>query len=721
MGVWLQVVGVLLQGGEPVRGVRLWWSGTDIEAVSDSTGRFILGAPPTFPIWLRAGGLIDSLKLEQLPESLLVWDIAPHVSAPSQPIVAQKEGLQTLNPQPIVLWSRTTLTAAPCCNLSEAFEGTALVDATVSDGALGVRQLRLLGFETAHSPLLYENKPLSMGLYRPWAVQFTPALWVQSLSVTKGIGSVINGPDGIAGQVQVQYLSSNQPDYPRSVEAFVRSTGELFLAGRYEWTTTPQNRYLLLSNLGWTPFQSYALQDHNGDGFLDIPLFQHGHVLIRHVRQDTAGRMLEIDGEGLYDYRWAGQVRFRRPEDIATLQAWGSYQRLYFLQTSLRRGWVLSRGRGLSLLWQGRYFSQHLQAGFNQYEAQQPLGWAQLIYRQPLGDTRWILQAGPSVRVAYYSESLSTWHAYDTSWRRIEGIAGAFTEVIGSPYPTLSVVLGGRADWHSFWGWQLLPRLHLRWAYAERGALRLSAGRAWRIPDPLSETFPFLLSMRLWRLNLGRWPPVESGWSYGFFWHHIFGVGSHILRLSLDGLRAHFRRPLIWNIEKPWLVEVLSGEKPALYQALYGELQYEIPDQLRFTLGYKLQEVWWVLSGHRVFRPLLPRHRVVGWLTWMTLSRRWQADAILSWYGRQRLPSTAEKEEPYRLSSYTPAFATIALQITHRVDQWEIQVAGENLGGFRQPQPVLAADQPFSPQFDASLVWGPIMGRMASISLRYNW
>ncbi|MCS7154123.1 MAG: TonB-dependent receptor [Bacteroidia bacterium] len=721
MALWLQVIGVLMQGGEPVPGARLWWSGTSIGTVSDSTGRFALQAPSKFPVWLRCNMTPESLRVDSLPSSPLYWEIAFATEVATQTITARQEGIQPLQPQATLVWGRSTLTAAPCCNLSEVFEGTALVDAILSDGALGLRQLRLLGFEPAHVTVFYENKPLGIGLYRPWVVQFIPALWIQSISIAKGVGSVLNGHDGVAGQVQLQYQSPDPPEQPRAIEAFVRTTGEAFLAGRADWINPRGTRFLLLGNLGWTPFQSYALQDHNGDGFLDIPLFRHGHALLRRQRRDTAGDLFETDVEGLYDYRWAGQVSFRNPSDIAALRAWGSYQNLGLLQISMRRGWVFSKGRGLSILSQGRYFSSQLQAGFNRYEARQPLGWFQMVYRQPLGDTRWILQGGPTLRWAYYAESLSTWHAYDTSWKRPEAILGGIAEILLAPTPRFSAVLGIRADWHSFWGWQTAPRFHFHWQYAAQGALRLSAGRSWRVPDPLPEAMPFLMSMRMWNLSFSTWPAVESAWSYGFFWHHFYEIGSGLLKFSLDGVRAHISNPLVWNIEKSWRIEVFSGKKPALYQSLYGEIQYEIADHLRFSIGYKLQEVWWYLEQKYVFRPLFPRHRIVGWLTWLTLSRRWQADAILSWYGSQRLPSTAEKEEPYRLPTRTPPYAIFTLQLTHRIDQWEIQVAAENIGGFRQARPILGADRPFSPQFDASLIWGPIMGRMANVTLRYSW
>jgi outer membrane receptor for ferrienterochelin and colicins len=75
---------------------------------------------------------------------------------------------------------------------------------------MGLRQLRLLGFEPAHSPLLAENKPLSWSVGRAWSAALLPALWIDHLALAKGIGSVLNGHDGLAGQIQVFYLPETE-------------------------------------------------------------------------------------------------------------------------------------------------------------------------------------------------------------------------------------------------------------------------------------------------------------------------------------------------------------------------------------------------------------------------------------------------------------------------------------------------------------------------------
>ncbi|MCS7163141.1 MAG: TonB-dependent receptor [Bacteroidia bacterium] len=718
--VWGQSVsGYLLRGARPLAGAKVWWSGTDISTRTGTTGFFSLPLPPTWPAFLRTDQSPDSLWVQD-STAMVRWELPQEAVLDTQFITAAASSPHQ-SPAATLVWDRARLTAVPCCNLSEAFEGTALVDATISDGALGLRQLRLLGFEPAHSPLWYESKPLSLGLYRPWAAHFLPALWVQSLKITKGIGSVLYGFDGPAGQIQVEYLPAEPPIQPRAVELTLRSMGEAVLAGRWLHYPTPTRGLLLLGSAGWTPFQSAFLQDHNHDGFLDIPLYQQGQGLVKRFWRDTLGNMGEVEGQFLWDRRWGGEVAFQQPDQIARLEAWGFYQEASLGQLAWRRGWTLGQGRGLSLLGQLRSWHHRLQAGFNAYRAFQPTGWLQLVYRQPLGDTRWLWQGGFSLQAAYLAESLVTWHGYERRWQRPEAIPGLFSELTLTPSPKLSLVIGARADWHSYWGWQLIPRFHLRWMYGQGGLFRLSGGRAWRLPDPLAEALPFLFSSRQWVIDFALWPPIEHAWSYGVFWQQSFLLGPGLLQAEVNGVQALFRRPFLWEVEKPWEVRLFAGAQPARYTTLYAELCYEVPQLLRLQASYKYQAIWQPLALGYQLRVLLPQHRAALWASWLTPSDRWQADAILSWTGPQRLPSTEGKPFPYQRPSRTPPYLLLTLQLTYRQKGWELQLAGENLTNFRQPFPVLMAEAPFSPYFDAALVWGPIMGRWFSLTWRYKW
>ncbi|MCS6790755.1 MAG: TonB-dependent receptor [Bacteroidia bacterium] len=708
--IFLQVLtGYLLEGGQPISGSKVGWGGIGFLTQTDSAGRFTFPPPPHFPAWLVSTAGQDSLRIDSLPSGPIVWDIARKKEIETQVIQATREGVQAEE-----AWSQAELNRAPCCVVSEAFESTAQTDIILTDGIIGLKQVRLMGLEPHHTLLLYEQKPLGMGHYRPWALHFTPTLWVRQLSLAKGIGSVFSGYEGAAGQVALSYeeAQSCSDSLTGSIETFARSTGEFWLMGRGEMPTRSPWRFLLLGSAGWTPFQTAFLQDHNHDGFLDIPLYRHGHGLIRLHRREEDGAMTEIDIEGLHEYRWGGEVAFRSPEQIPRLEAWGFYQRLSWGQSSLRKGWVLSEGKGLSLLGQVRILRQELTAGFNTYFAQQPIGWVQVMYRHPWVEKRVVFMIGASTKATLWQERLTTWHNLRWHGDRREIVGSLIAEAEFRPKPTLWILGGIRIDGHSYWGMQIVPRLLMRWNAPALGTLRLAVGRFWRVPDPVLETLPFLQSTRVWVLPPSPWVPLERGWSTGTFWQRELYWGRRGLRITADGLYSFLRSPLLWNAEKPWRIAVQSAQRPAHYFAFHSEIRLIGEGNFQASLSYKWQKVQWHIENRYQVRPLLPQHRAVLWLTQKNASNSWQGDIIISGWGTQRLPSI--REEPL----YTPAYLILTLQLTRRINGWEIQTAIENLTNYRQPTPILGAERPFAPGFDAALIWAPIMGRMVSLTLQ---
>ena len=53
-------------------------------------------------------------------------------------------------------------------------------------------------------------------------------------------------------------------------------------------------------------------------------------------------------------------------------------------------------------------------------------------------------------------------------------------------------------------------------------------------------------------------------------------------------------------------------------------------------------------------------------------------------------------------------------------DSFDLYVGVENLFNYIQDNPIIAADDPFGPYFDSSLVWGPIFGRMVYAGIRFT-
>ena len=59
-------------------------------------------------------------------------------------------------------------------------------------------------------------------------------------------------------------------------------------------------------------------------------------------------------------------------------------------------------------------------------------------------------------------------------------------------------------------------------------------------------------------------------------------------------------------------------------------------------------------------------------------------------------------------------------QISRTVGTWEFYIGGENLTSTLQNQQIIAANDPYGPYFDASLIWGPTNKAMLYGGLRFN-
>ena len=73
--------------------------------------------------------------------------------------------------------------------------------------------------------------------------------------------------------------------------------------------------------------------------------------------------------------------------------------------------------------------------------------------------------------------------------------------------------------------------------------------------------------------------------------------------------------------------------------------------------------------------------------------------------------------EPLQMS---PRFALFNTQITRAFKHWDVYLGVENLTNYRQRDPIMGVNDPFGPNFDAAMVWGPVVGRVSYLGFRFR-
>jgi hypothetical protein len=118
----------------------------------------------------------------------------------------------------------------------------------------------------------------------------------------------------------------------------------------------------------------------------------------------------------------------------------------------------------------------------------------------------------------------------------------------------------------------------------------------------------------------------------------------------------------------------------------------------------------------------LNKDRVLVNLAYSTPYEIWKYDLTWQWNGSRRIPD-------HKLSHLhtgaiqevtAPPFSTVYGQVTRQFKKWELYVGVENLFNFTQKNPIYVAKDPFAKGFDASMVWGPIVGTMVYTGMRYK-
>jgi len=89
-----------------------------------------------------------------------------------------------------------------------------------------------------------------------------------------------------------------------------------------------------------------------------------------------------------------------------------------------------------------------------------------------------------------------------------------------------------------------------------------------------------------------------------------------------------------------------------------------------------------------------------------------------NYFGASRIPSTADNTLANQRAEISKEFFVMNFQATKKFKIWEAYIGVENMLGTRQMDPIIGVDDPFGQEFDASLVWGPLMGQVGYAGIR---
>ena len=620
--------------------------------------------------------------------------------------------------------SKEELFKAACCNLSESFETNATVDVSFTDAVTGAKEIQMLGLSGKYSLISQEQMPGATGIAIPYGLLYTPGPWIESIQISKGSGSVLQGYESMTGQINVELKK------PFDKEKFLLN-GFFNEAYRSEMNVfartdiSPMFNTAIMGHYSLYPRQ----EDHNHDGFTDIPT---GSLITLLNRWDyhnaKTGWESQLLIQWLKDEKESGTVTHEEGHP-------GFYKAQIDnnrIQVHGKLGYVFpaKRYNSIGSQWGFAQQTQNAIIGEHRYDAKQTSFYGNWLYRSIIGDTRHQYFAGLSFKYDDYTESLDS-----ISYDRKEIVPGAFFEYTYKPDNRLTLVSGVRMDHHNLFGWLFNPRLHLRYAPSESIVFRASAGRGMRSPLPIAENLGGLASSREWKIgdpNSNSALPyngleMEKAWNFGASISKEFKIDYRSGVLVVDFYQTRFTQRAIADLDiSPQQLWVYNLDGQSYANTFQAEIQYELVKRLDIKLAYKAQQskVTYRNEGTReqIFTPDSRFFINASYVSSLaTYKGHWRASATLHYTGPQRIPDTDSNPVEFQLQPHSPGYWLMNGQLTRVFKKnMEIYAGAENIFNFKQDPVIIDAEHPQSPYFDSGLVWGPIFGREWYVGFRYS-
>lgn len=703
---------IVNQHGKAVPGIHVYWEKTNHGTVSDAKGEFQIGAESSTNKLIVSGVSFqsDTLVVSHSQEPLLI-KLNETIELRELSVVQQGPGV--LKPRFVLLQTEKItaheLTKAACCNLSESFETNPSVDVSYSDAATGAKQLKLLGLSGTYVQMLTENIPNLRGLSSAYGMSYIPGPWIESINLSKGTGSVVNGYEAFTGQINVEY---KKPQTSEVVAANMFASD----AGRVEANVNAGIRLNeeLSTGVMLHASDEFLMLDGNGDGYMDMPEIRQYNFLNRwYFRNKNYVSQAFI--KALNERRMGGTMDQSYKIDINT-------NRYEFF---LKNGYVFNPKTETSVgfIVSGSHHDQQAHYGLKMYTGLHQNLYLNLIYMTNLAEHHKIT-AGFSFNYDKFEETMIQKMTMGgmiennlENFNSKEYIPGFFAEYGLHLHHEFQLLAGMRLDYHNQWGLFATPRLHLKYNPTESLFLRATTGMGYRSPKMLAENNYYLASNRMLKLDDDL--RMESAWNSGVSVQHFIKLFNRELSVTGEWYYTRFLNQVVIDTDTDaHAVHFYNLNGKSYAHSFQIEANMEVIQGLSVTLAHRINDVKTTIGGELRDKPLTNRYKGLATASYTTPLKKWQFDFTAQFNGGGRLPDP-NPVNPRWDAEFDP-YTILNAQITKYFRTWSLYLGSENMTGFVQENPIIDVGNPFGSHFDATNIWGPTHGRKIYIGFRWG-
>ena len=609
-----------------------------------------------------------------------------------------------------IAMNKDELFKAACCNLGESFTTNPSVDVAYNDATTGARQIKLLGLSGTYVQMLTENLPNFRGAAIPYALGYVPGPWMKGIQVSKGSASVKNGYESITGQINVDYL---QPEDEQQVEVNLFGDTKSRIEANADANVHLSDRWateILLHHEN-----IIKNHDDNGDGFYDMPGREQYNVQNRWVYK---GKSYIFHGGlgALKEIRTSGQDEEHvHSDDIYRIKLHTNRYEGY-----MKHAFILNHEHGTNIAFMSSASMHQLNARYGNklYDLNEKNLYGSLMF-----ETNFSTQHNLSLGLSFNHDYLGQNEGQNKGQNEKETTPGAYAQYTYTLGTKLTAMAGVRFDHSSLYGNFFTPRFHVKYSPVDAISIRLSAGKGYRTVFGMAEYNYLLASGR--NLNISKSLKQEEAWNYGLSTAFYIPMFGKTLKLNAEYYYTDFRNQAVVDYDaNKEFISIYNLIGKSYSHTFQIDASYPLLKGLEITAAYRLNDVKCTYDYGKTLKekPLTSKYKALFTASYKTPLGLWQFDATVQLNGGGRNP------EPYLLAdgsrSWSPrfhSFEQVSAQITRWFRHWSIYVGGENLTGFKQKTPIYGTSNPWGSDFEPTLVWGPVEGRMFYAGVRVHF
>lgn len=599
---------------------------------------------------------------------------------------------KSASPVPVEVYSKTFFKKNPTPSIFESLQNVNGVRPQLNCNVCNTGDIHINGLEGPYTFVLIDGMPIVSGLSTVYGLTGIPQALIDRVEIVKGPASTLYGSEAVGGIINIITKKTlNSPVL--FADSFSSSWGEINTDIGITYKVSEKTEGLM----GINYFNYQNIIDNNGDGFTDLTLQHRISIFNKFNFERENNKKFSLAFRYVYEDRWGGETNWNK-SFRGTNQVYG--ESIYTNRWETFGTYELPTSENIRFQFSANGHYQDSFYGETSYDAEQLIGFGQLIYNKQLGEKHDLL-LGAAYRYTFYDDNTFATlneNGFDNSPSIIH-LPGIFAQDEISLSDRKKLLLGVRWDNNSIHGNIFSPRVNYKWSSRNKSNIvRISAGNGFRVANVFTEDHAALTGAREIVFE-GELAP-ETSWNTNINYVKKISTKNAFINLDASAFFTYFTNRILPDYETdPTKIIYANLEGYSISKGISLNSDITFQNRLSINIGTTFMDVS-IYENSIKKRQLLTESFSGVW----SISYRFKHNGIKidytgNIYSPMKLPRLSDSDPRPENS---PWFSIQNVQITKKFgSHWELYAGVKNLLNFTPSATSIARSfDPFNTQVD---------------------